>query len=239
MKIILLAGGLGTRVSKLYPNIPKPMIEFGGKPFINYLVDWLKRNHFKEKDIIISAGYKSEKIILNFLGKEIKFSTEDKQLGTSGALYKVFLERLIKDDSEYFFVLNADSFCDIKLMNVFMSYLENTKFKNKDSIGGIVVKKVNDASRYGTVVFDSSYKIKQFKEKENIKNSYINTGIYIFHKDIKNYLLQEGSLEKQVFNKLFDLYAIPVEGEFIDIGTEESINELRKDIDKWVEILKS
>lgn len=227
MKTILLAGGLGTRVSHLYPDIPKPMIPIDGKPFISYLINWLLKNKIEEKDIIISTGHKSEKII-EYFGDRFKYSNEDIPLGTSGALYKVVKDYNLKN--EMFLVINADTFCSIKLNDIYYKYNNLIYFKS----GAIVVKEVENNDRYGSIESDNLYRITSFNERGNGK--YINLGIYIFNTKLTgNFFLPKGSLEKDLFPNFLDFYVIPIpkETEFIDIGTEETL----KRVDEWKKIL--
>jgi D-glycero-alpha-D-manno-heptose 1-phosphate guanylyltransferase len=87
MEAIILAGGLGTRLSKVVPNIPKPMAPIAGKPFLEILLTKLTQKGFNR--VILSLGYKAEMIINHFGNKfggvNLEYVREDIALGTGGA----------------------------------------------------------------------------------------------------------------------------------------------------------
>ena len=86
MEAIILAGGMGTRLKKIVPDLPKPMAPIKDKPFLAILIQNLKKLNFTS--VIISVGYKSEKIInyfgASYAGLSIKYSVEKYPLGTGG-----------------------------------------------------------------------------------------------------------------------------------------------------------
>ena len=109
MKVVLMAGGRGTRISELFPNIPKPLIPINGIPVLEREIISLRNQGFK--DIILTVGYMAEKIQQYFgngnqLGVNISYFVEDKPLGNAGALF--FLD--LKED---FLLLNADALFDV------------------------------------------------------------------------------------------------------------------------------
>lgn len=109
MKVVLMAGGRGTRISELFPDIPKPLIPIDGVPVLEREVISLRYQGFT--DIILTIGYKAEKIQEYFgdgskLGVSITYFVEDKPLGNAGALFKLNL-------TEDFLLLNADAVFDV------------------------------------------------------------------------------------------------------------------------------
>ena len=96
MKVVLMAGGRGTRISELFPNIPKPLIPINGIPVLEREIISLRNQGFK--DIILTVGYMAEKIQQYFgngnqLGVNISYFVEDKPLGNAGALFFFGFER--------------------------------------------------------------------------------------------------------------------------------------------------
>ena len=88
MEAVILAGGLGTRLSEVVTDVPKPMAPVNGKPFLYYIFQWLEKYNFER--VIISTGYKSDTII-KYFGKSfgsipLQYAIEKKPLGTGGAL---------------------------------------------------------------------------------------------------------------------------------------------------------
>lgn len=109
MKVVLMAGGRGTRISELFPDVPKPLIPIQNMPVLEREIISLREQGFTE--IILTVGYMADKIKDYFgdgsrLGVKINYFVEDKPLGNAGALF--FLD-LIED----FLLLNADAIFDV------------------------------------------------------------------------------------------------------------------------------
>ena len=113
MEAIILCGGLGTRLRSVIKDIPKPMADINGAPFLQILLEFLLRQGVKK--VILAVSYKFE-VIQGFFGSDFKglkliYSVENTPLGTGGAI-KQALE--FADENENF-VLNGDTFFDIDL----------------------------------------------------------------------------------------------------------------------------
>ena len=113
MEAIVLAGGFGTRLKSVISDIPKPMAPVAGKPFLQYILDWLLKN--KITRVILSVGYKWE-IIYNEFGKkygtiDLLYSIETSPLDTGGAI-AMSLSQVQNDN---FFIVNGDTFFNIDL----------------------------------------------------------------------------------------------------------------------------
>lgn len=109
MKVVLMAGGRGTRISELFPDIPKPLIPIDGVPVLEREIISLRDQGFT--DLIFTIGYMAEKIQAYFgngskWGVHIEYFLEDKPLGNAGALFKLNL-------TEDFLLLNADAVFDV------------------------------------------------------------------------------------------------------------------------------
>ena len=119
---VIIAGGKGTRLGKLTARIPKPLIKIDGKPFLEYLIEFLINNSIKE--IIILAGFKGKKFLkVSKKYKNVKVFIEHQPLGTGGAL----ISNINKLDNKFIF-LNGDSFFDINLQKEII--LKNTNNHN-------------------------------------------------------------------------------------------------------------
>lgn len=240
MKVLILAGGLGTRLGKLTENIPKPLIEVNGKPFLESLLHYYKKQGFT--DFILAIGHHSEKIEKYFgngskWDVNIKYSKEETPLGTGGAIK--LAEDLIDDDV---LVCNGDSFLDID----FKKLIEQHKEKNADFTMALV-EAPNHKDNELTLLDENDKIIKILKReteennKYRLKNkAYINSGVYLINKKVLD-LIPEGkvSLEHDIFpliiekvnsyGKKFD--NVP----FIDIGTpdryEKSHEVLRESLE--------
>lgn len=120
---IILAGGLGTRLKKVVKDIPKPMADINGKPFLEYIFYHL--NFYKIEKVILAVGYKAD-VIKDYFGSKFRnisiyYSEEKELLGTGGAV-----KQAIKlSDSNDVFIFNGDTFFDIDLVNFYNFHIEN------------------------------------------------------------------------------------------------------------------
>ena len=226
---IILAGGFGTRLSDLARDIPKPMIQVNGRPFLEYVLDYLQRQGIK--NVILSTGYLSEVIEAHF-GKsyhniKISYSVEDKPLGTGGAI----MAALRLAGSPDCLVMNGDTLFLADLNDLERMHRE----KNADI--SLLLRNVDNVGRYGAVNIDKYNLITGFSEKEVSKREgLVNGGIYMIKKESLSKLKMPSvfSLEKDLFSALprkLKLYGLESDGYFIDIGTPEdymkAIDELK------------
>ena len=230
---VILAGGFGTRLSHIVPDVPKPLAPIKEKPFLEYVIKTLKQHGFD--NFVFLTGYKAEQIEEQF--KQLKNTTfikEEKALGTGGAILNAF-DKLQED----FFVINGDTFFDI-------DYDILERFGKEKPIT-LALRYTNNIERYGFVEIDDKFAIKSFVEKGNLpKNKidgYINGGIYYIHKTaLKPYADEFNgefiSLETEIFPKLLannELNGLPVGGCFIDIGIPEDYYRAQDLIPGWIE----
>jgi D-glycero-alpha-D-manno-heptose 1-phosphate guanylyltransferase len=214
MEVIVLAGGMGTRLRAVVNDLPKPMAPVNGKPFLEYLFQWLSL-YFVSR-IILSVGYKSD-AISEYFGNSfgnipLEYIIETEPLGTGGAL-KFALNYTTEEDvviinGDTYFPIDLDKFLDFHILN-----------KSKLSIA---LKKMEKFDRYGTVeLFGQT--IIHFNEKQFCEEGLINGGIYLINASyIRSISLPEifsfekEVIEKQTKNKNFKgmIFNEP----FIDIG---------------------
>jgi D-glycero-alpha-D-manno-heptose 1-phosphate guanylyltransferase len=224
---LILAGGLGTRLQSVVSDLPKPMAQVAGKPFVEYILQYLKE--FGVERVVFSIGYKAE-VFQKYFGKnyqgiELEYVIENEPLGTGGAL-KLALEHCLHNDV---LVLNGDTFFNIELDDLWIFHqLHQADFT-------MALREVENASRYGTVQLNENGKITAFIEKTGKEEEgVINAGIYILNKTVfKKYPLPEKfSLEKDFFEKHLTelgLYGCICEGYFIDIGIPEDYKKAQDD----------
>lgn len=214
MQAIILAGGLGTRLKEVIKDIPKPMARIGDKPFLEYLLKYLKKQGIAS--VILSVGYQHEVIEEyfkdRFCGLEILYSIEKEPLGTGGAIKQAL--GLAK--SSPLFVLNGDTYFDICLSDLRLE--EGSKI----CLG---LKKMRDFERYGCVEINQKGLIEAFREKEFRQEGLINGGVYLVDKDLflGFYLEDKFSFESFLQNHFKELKANAkvFENFFIDIGIPE------------------
>lgn len=216
--VVILAGGLGKRLRTLVSDRPKPMADIRGRPFLDILIDYVSSYEFRR--IILCTGYMSSSVREYYQKEtddvEIVFSNETEPLGTGGAIKNA--KALIR--SNPFLVMNGDSFCAADLYRF-------VDFHHKmNALLSIVLTHSDKTSDYGSVVFNSSYRITSFSEKVSCPGkSNINAGIYLMNKDIFSHMPQKKrfSLEYDVFPDIArgSCFGFVTEMQLTDIGTPE------------------
>lgn len=223
MEAIVLAGGLGTRLRSVVSDLPKPMAPIGDKPFLEYILKYLRKNAITR--VILSVGYKWETIKEyfgnNFEGIELIYSVEDEPLGTGGAIKKA-IEKVYSDEV---FIINGDTFFDVDLKNLVLK--ENSKLI-------LSLKNMIDFDRYGCVESDDNNLVTAFTEKGYRKFGNINGGIYLASKDIfHSYDLDDKFSFEEFMQVNFKELKISVkvfEDYFIDIGIPEDYQKAQSEI---------
>lgn len=228
MQAIILAGGFGTRLQAVVKDVPKPMADISGKPFLAYLLTNLQS--YGVKKVVISVGHLQEKIIEYFgdsyLGMNISYAREDRPLGTGGAIINSL--KFI-DKKKPAIVINGDSFLQVDYQKLLAFHQE------KKSQLTMVLRKMDDCSRYGRVVVDG-YHVVSFEEKKSTENhGLINGGIYVLDPKIfSDFELKESfSFESDfLMEQLQSLrpQAFTADGYFIDIGIPEDYIRAQKEL---------
>lgn len=222
MQGIILAGGKGTRLQRLYPSTPKALVPVAGKPFIQRQIEWLTNGGLTS--VHIAAGYLAEKIsewadTTPFPGVHLSLSREPSTLGTAGALK--YVEPFIKED--IFFILNGDSILpelDFRTM-IHLHSQCNAEVT-------IAITSIQSAGRYGTVKFDESGWITAFLEKSVNTAGWINGGVYAMHRSVFKRITAdtEISLENDIFPQLAEerqLASSKTKPPLLDMGTPEGL----------------
>ncbi len=218
--VLILCGGRGTRLKNLYPEIPKPLIEFAKRPFVEWLTIMLVKQGFI--NFIYATGYLGTKFY-DWRSKNPvpiankKFINEKKVLGTGGAMISA-----IEQCKEYVLAINGDS---IVFTNVLPMY---SLLEKADLV--IMGLYQLDCSRYGSLTFNSENYLTGFQEKKNSSEGYINGGIYLFRRSLlrefkKNeYLSFENDIIPAMLKSNLQVSVLLVkEADFIDIGVPSSI----------------
>ena len=220
---ILLVGGRGSRVAHLHPEVPKPLIAFQGRPFLEWLLLWLVRQGVQR--VILAVGYRQEKIRTYFeqcaqaiRDIECVYSEEKTPMGTGGAAIKA--SRL--SETPRSLVLNGDSICLIDI-NEFVQ-----KCCAESSPVGMVCTKVADVARFGAVECQSG-RVVSFVEKGLLSGpGLINAGIYCIESSMLQSMPDEPkSLEYDLLPGWVDgcsVYGHLSASPFLDIGTPDSLH---------------
>jgi glucose-1-phosphate cytidylyltransferase len=192
MKVVILAGGLGTRISEYTKTIPKPMIPINGRPLIYYIIEHYAKYGFKE--FYIALGYKGE-IIKKYFEKNKFFDWKINLINTGlktmtgGRLKR--LKKYLGNDT--FMLTYGDGLSNINLKNLLKFHKNNRKL--------VTMTAVRPPARFGAIKFKGN-KVSYFKEKSKLNEGWINGGFFIIEPDflrlIKNdkTILERGPLEK-------------------------------------------
>ena len=218
MQALILAGGEGTRLRPLTSTVPKPVVPLVDRPFIAFMLDWLRRHDVD--DVVMSCGHLALGV-RNVLGDgsaygvRLRYVEEPRPLGTGGALK--YAEPLL---DERFLMLNGDVLSDIDV---------SAQLARHEAAGAratLTLTPVPDPSAYGLVHTAADGQVTAFVEKpapDEIDARTINAGVYVLERDVLG-LLESGesaSIERDVFPRLVGegLYAHVGDGYWRDIGT--------------------
>lgn len=216
-EVIVLAGGLGTRLRSLVSDVPKPLAPVAGRPFLAWVLDALAAQQVRR--VILATGYLGHKVVesigKNWNGMEIAYSQEDSPLGTGGAILKACAIL----DGESAHVLNGDTYLRYSLGAV-----EQDVHEHRASLG-MALTRVPDVSRYGAVVCEGGMVV-TFSEKGIAGPGFINAGSYFLTGDAIGRLprRESFSFEQDYLRGLVGAGKVcahtATEG-FIDIGVPE------------------
>lgn len=215
-KVILMVGGLGTRLRPLTQDIPKPMLKVGDKPILQTIVE--KFVEYGYVNIVMCVNYKSQ-IIQDYFGDGGKFGVnieyvlEEQRMGTAGAL------SLLKDKpSEPFFVMNGDLLTNVNFENL------NNYHMATNSIGTMCVREYELQVPYGVVNINDG-RVISIEEKPTHK-FFVSAGIYMLSPEVLNYVPKNEFFDMPaLFEKLINLsknvVSFPVMEYWLDIGRME------------------
>ncbi len=226
MQVAILAGGLGTRLSPITSSVPKPMVPIHGRPFLEYQIEWIRREGFDQ--ILLLVGYLADQIERHFSdgsrwGVSIRYSREPSLMGTAGAL-KVASRQL----QETFLLLNGDTYLP-------MDYGKFVRrFQEVGTTGLIAVYENSEAVAPNNVRVSSEGLAVRFDKGDRGAMTHVDAGAYLFRKRVLERIPAGGpaSLEGEVLPKMAleqDLTAYPITERYYDIGTFERLT-LAEDI---------
>ncbi len=225
-KVVLMAGGLGTRLQPLTNETPKPLLKVGAKPILETIIENFANYGFK--DIIISVNYKSEMIKEYFgdgskFGVNIAYIEETKRLGTAGAL------SLLKYHiNEPFFVMNGDLLTNVN----FSHLLDFHSFGN--AMATMCVREFKYQIPYG-VIKVSNDKITSITEKP-IQTFFVNAGIYLLNPKVLEHIPKDEFYDMPtLFEKLIseqkNVLSFPIHEYWLDIGQHNDFIQANNEYD--------
>jgi NDP-sugar pyrophosphorylase family protein len=217
--VLLLVGGLGTRLQSVLPSTPKPLAPIDGVSFLQLLMLQLRSQGFRR--MVMCTGHLADQIEAEFgdgckWGLTIEYSRESQPLGTAGAI-KFAAARVSKPVDVL--VANGDSFLELDFHKLIQFHRQH------GGLATLALRCVPDAARYGTVRVDAVNRVVGFSEKTGAQApGLINGGVYVFKHSIFEHIPEgPASLEKNIFPGILahGVYGLEQHGIFIDIGTPE------------------
>jgi len=197
MKVVILAGGYGTRLAEYTSDIPKPLVKIGNEPILTHIMRFF--SSFGFNSFIIAAGYK-QKVIFDYYKDSIRLQKEfpslkivntGKDTMTGGRILKL---KHYFNENENFFMTYGDGLCDVNL---------NKLKKFHDSHGKIAtVTAVHPPVRFGELEIANN-RVTNFEEKPQAKAGWINGGFFILNHEVFDYIKDDTTMfERQPMSKL-------------------------------------
>lgn len=218
--VVLMLGGLGTRLRPLTNDTPKPMLRVGNKPILETIIEGFKQYGYT--NFIFSVNYKKEVIQDYFQNGEafdvkIEYIEEDKKMGTAGAL------SLLKSrPTKPFFVMNGDLLTQINFDQLMQFHIE------QDSVATMCVREYEYQIPYGVIEIDGTDLV-TIREKP-IHRSFVNAGIYVLNPEVFNFIPHNEyydmpTLFDQLIDKKEKASVFPIHEYWLDIGKMDDFNK--------------
>lgn len=190
MKVIILCGGLGSRLAEETKIIPKPMVKVGKEPIIQHIINYFQKYDFNE--FILATGYKSHILKKYFKkNKNVKCVFTGKNTLTGGRILR--LKKYFKKN-ENFLVTYGDGLTNQNLKKLVKFHIKNGKVATLTS--------VKQPARFGEIKILAN-KVVSFKEKPQLKNNWINGGYFVFNYKLFKYIKGDlEMLERKPFSRL-------------------------------------
>ncbi len=230
MKVVILAGGLGTRLKPITETIPKVMIDIGGKPLLQRTIEILSKKGFK--DFVIVTSYKKEQIMDYFghgekFGVKIKYVFQENPKGGTADAVK-YSENEIKDK---FLLIYGDNIFDSKAIDLLAE-------KNKFFDGVLCGREAQNPKNYGVLLTDRNRVLKIIEKSENPPTNLVMTGLFVLPKDIFS-AIKETRLSLRGEYELTDSIQILIDrglkiglakfkGKWLDPNNENELKEAEK-----------
>ena len=225
--VLVLAGGLGTRLEGHLPDLPKVLAPVGGRPFLDHLLGWLSRQGAHR--VVLGLGHRAGAVldylkVARFPGLDLVTVVEPQPLGTAGAVANAL--GLLRSDPVL--VMNGDTLMEADLSALLAEH------QRVSAMVSIVCVRVSNPGRYGHVEIDDAGRVLSFREKDPsvVTPSWINAGVYLFGRGLLDRLqnVHSGSLERDVLATLppGSIHAFRATGRFMDIGTPEDLSAAEK-----------
>lgn len=226
-EVIILAGGLGTRLRETVPDLPKCLAPVRQQPFLDHVIRYYQQQGVER--FIFSLGYLHEKIE-HYLQEEQPglsafISLETEPLGTGGAIRKA----CALCTQPYSLVVNGDTLFRVNVQQIAQTCEET----NPDCL--LCVKPFTDFDRYGAVELNTDGTVRSFLEKKYFREGLINGGVYALASSrfLAEDLPEKFSFEKDYLEKYYpnrNIRGLIQEGYFIDIGIPDDLRRAQHEL---------
>ncbi|MCV6610683.1 MAG: nucleotidyltransferase family protein [Amphritea sp.] len=224
--VVIMAGGLGSRLGELTNDTPKPMIHVGGKPMLLHIIELMREQGFYK--FLLCVNYKKEKIKNYFkngkhLGVNIEYIEERDRLGTAGAL-----SLIDKDFNMPFVVMNADVITNLDFGQLLDSHGRN------GSVATMCLRQYSEKIPFGVVETDANGSVSAIKEKPEYTFN-VNAGIYVLNNEVLRYIpdnqfFDMPSLFDQLLSEKILCGTYSILGYWMDLGRKEDLDKAEKDM---------
>ncbi|MCP4323274.1 MAG: NTP transferase domain-containing protein [Psychromonas sp.] len=227
--VVIMAGGLGSRLGSLTKETPKPMLQVGDRPMLRHLVEQFRDQDFRH--FIFCLNYKKE-IIQEYFGNGEKFGVqidyviEEKRMGTAGAL-----SLIVQEVNEPFFVINGDVLTDVNV-NALLNFHNNSK-----NIATMCVQPYELQVPFGVVVSDENAHMIDLKEKP-ISTYNINAGVYVLNPEAlqaipKNQFYDMPTLFQCFIDNKQQCSVFSLSDYWLDIGQKSDLQKANQDMSNY------
>ena len=233
MKVVILAGGKGTRISHLTHNLPKPMIRIGNTPMLTHIMRIFKFHGFN--DFIIAGGYK-----VNLIKKYYKNSKEFKNIKIiNTGINELTGKRILKlkkyfQNNENFFLTYGDGVSNIDIKKLLKFHLKNKKIAS--------ITAVRPPVKFGELIINKNSTVRSFLEKPQVSKGWINGGFFVLNRKVFDFIPNYNNMfEQEPLNKLTQikqLIAFKHHGYWKCMDNLNEKNQLEKIYKKYKSIWK-
>ena len=224
---VVLMGGEGLRLRPLTNDRPKAMLEVGGRRLVDWVLHWLAKNSMEK--VVIGVAYRKEKII-DYVGAgekygiRIQYSHHTVEGGTAQG-FRWAIGRYVDDDT--FLAMNGDELTNVSVQDLAAYHIA------KGATATIAVSPLR--SPFGVVRIQDD-DIVGFHEKPLVDSLLVSVGVYVFQKEILNYLPEFGDIEKTAFPRLAaerKLKAYRYNGFWMTVNTVKDLHE----VNQWIRVM--
>ena len=233
MKVVILAGGKGTRISHLTHNLPKPMIRIGNTPMLTHIMRIFKFHGFN--DFIIAGGYK-----VNLIKKYYKNSKEFKNIKIiNTGINELTGKRILKlkkyfKKNENFFLTYGDGVSNIDIKKLLKFHLKNKKIAT--------ITAVRPPVKFGELIINKNSTVRSFLEKPQVSKGWINGGFFVLNRKVFDFIPNYNNMfEQEPLSKLTQikqLIAFKHHGYWKCMDNLNEKNQLEKIYKKYKSIWK-